>query len=462
MNTKTKRTTLMVLSTLTLATAIAPAIGTTEVSAQTATKQATKQSVVQTSELLDKIDFAKRVGNLSLFEHAKKSILKSLPLLSTKDQMKINVELSNTEASLRIADIQTKFDVFLNNGGRELKNVDVQNLKQDVSKIPANSPYFKIAQQKQTSMIQTKAKLDYDTLMIQAQQGALNPEELKQLTSLVQFLRPEAIKASATVVDKLKSEQNIRQLQNTMRLISFTPDKSLIALLEKEVNKISASSGKTDLLSKLKEVKKRERIIPVKDVHQQLMVNSRRSDLGRNDVPSFIQERIKQQLSETKRTNPGEYERHARTFYGKEVEVYYASLRRVQDITSDHLDIFKSKIATFEKESGFVNDRDFMYAVGKMQREADGLDARRVKYRYSTLSSAEVQKTLKVIAVEFPEMLPSIQLSIDKEKSDLALKYIRYYEVFGKKAEDYQAALEKVNDVKTDKYKQMLLEKLNK
>lgn len=461
MNTKTKRTTLMVLSTLTLATAIAPAIGAKEVSAQTATKQATKQSVVQTSDLLDKLDFVKRVGNVGLFEHAKKGILKSLPLVSAKDQIKVNLELSNTEASLRMTDISTKFDAFLNSG-KGLKNIDVQILKQDVSKIPVNSPHFKVAQQKQTQMVQMKAKLDYDAFMIQARHGALSPEELKSLTNIVQSLRPETIKSSTEVVEKLKSEQNIQQLQNTMRLVYNTPDKSLIGVLEKEVNKLSASPGKTDLLSKLKEVKKKERFISTKDVHQQLMVNSRRFDFGQYDVPIFVQERIKEQLFETKKTNPGEYERYARTFYGKEVENYYNSLRRINEINSDHLNVFKSKIAFFEKQSGFINDREYMNFLEKVQREADQLDILRLKSKYPALADAEVQKTLNMMAIEYPQLLESTQLSVDKERSNLALKYIRFYEVFGKKIEDYQAALEKVNDVKTDRHKQMLLEKLNK
>lgn len=460
MKTKTKKSALLVLSTMALGTAVVPTMGALEVSAQTSKKQSVVVDSVTARELLDRLDVAERYRNMDLFNYVKSDALVKLPSLTPTEQARLKLEMNTKEQNLKlmVLDQQNK---EMSPYRELLTNLDVASFTKELSGIPVNAPQYRPAQSLKNQWIQNKAKWDFDALMIQSQSTPLSPSELATLEKLSKSLPDSLVKPSQANVSELKNAQAVKQVQAGVALAERAPDKSFIAKVKVEANKLASSSAKTSLLVKIKTLETKQRVISPKEFHSLLGGFVENGQLGRYEMPVFMQEMVKQQLSELKKTSPTRYVRLAKVFYGEEVTQHYRVLTRDSMVSIDKMKEFQSKVATFERETGIVNDRDIVYMETKVSELETRHEYARAMKMTKYLTDSELTATLKKAYAPGGMYGNQIQEKVDKAKSENAYTFIRLYQSTGKKPADYQMALKKINEIKSDSIKVTLLKQLN-
>ncbi|WP_442637795.1 hypothetical protein [Rossellomorea marisflavi] len=457
MNTKMKKTTLMALSTLALGSGLIPAMGTTQVSAQ-ATKQSNTVAPITTSEMLARMNVAVRYNNLELFKLLKQDSNALLPGLKASEQVRFKQDILFKENAVTFGYLEEKHRQYMANT-EMLTAKEVASFNKELDAYPVNGQGFKDVQKMKTIFGYKVAETEYLSMRYLR---PLSPSEVSTLGKLANSVDPGLRKSTVMEFNRNKDGQEVVRIKNGIRFAESFPDKTLIAKIKADTNKLSDETIKRSLVSSIQKIEKKQRVISSSALSEGLtrMVYSGR--LSRYEVPVYVQDIVAKKLTSYKVTNTAEYLRTAKMFYGKEVENYAEYARRYskEGATLDRVAIFKSKANAFEKQTGIKGDRDIMRMEMMLQESVNRHQMYRLKLA-DYLTKTETDATIKLGYDSNKSKGDEVQKRVDESKAKKAKPYIDQYRNFGRKSTDYKRALDKVNEIKTESIKTSILKVLN-
>lgn len=458
MNTKMKKTTLMALSTLALGSGLIPAMGATQVSAQ-ATKQSNTVAPVTTSEMLSRMNMAVRYNNWELFKVLKQDSNALLPGLKATEQVRFKQEVLAKENAVTLGYLKEKHRRFM--GNTEMVTAkEVATFNKELDAYPVNAPGYQDIQKMKTLFGYKLAETEYLSMRYLR---PLSPSEVATLGKLANSVEPGMRKSTVMEFNRNKDGQEVVRIENGIRFAKNFPDKTLIAKIKADTNKLSDETIKRKLVSTIQGLEKKQKVINSSVLAEGLTQMVSAGKFSRYEVPVYVQDIVAKKLETYKTRNTQLYLRTAKTFYGNEVENYAEYARRYSKngATTDRFAIFKSKANAFEKQTGIKGDRDMMRFETMLQESVN----RHQMYRLMLadyLSKTEADAITKIGYDISRSKGDELQKKVDESKAQQAKPYIEIYRQFGKKPTDYKRALDKVNEIKTPDIKTYLLNVLNR